>query len=440
MRRTVQQRSFRGSTSPLRSPGERLSAGLGRRFKLCLALGVALMLGGTLVGAAIGAAPAQARASLSFYSHAPSGWQQRPVGTLLKWQRSTATWPCLAGLRGYRVMYVSRGALGEKVFETGMVYLPAGHAPSRGGYRVMVWDHGTSGVGDGAAPSRYAWLYPEPVSTAWDWYAQWVGKLGRMGYVVACPDYEGMGTPGLATYLNAASEGRATIDAVRAARALAARLGEATSIRWGVSGHSQGGQAALAAAEMASTYGKGLSLRATIAFAPAVDLQDQFPRNATNAVEWPYIGYVAWGIKAIDPTFDVTSICGPWLAAYVDQAPADYFDQWWNLLIPQHLDGDGNPVAPQMGDALLADWQDGAAVQSFLEATRVDNRKASGPVLLLQGTDDDFYQTFPEFVGTLTALGDDLQVVALPGQDHDNTLPFGWPWAKAFLEDRLPAR
>ena len=51
-----------------------------------------------------------------------------------------------------------------------------------------------------------------------------------------------------------------------------------------------------------------------------------------------------------------------------------------------------------------------------------------------------FYQSFPGFVAKLTGLGDDLQAVALPGQDHDNTLPFGWPWAKAFLEDRLPAR
>ena len=170
-----------------------------------------------------------------FYQTAPTGWKAKPVGTLLKYQRIQKSWPALATLKGYRVMYVSRGALGDKVFETAAVYFPTkGRAPA-GGRRVMAWDHGTCGVGDSAAPSRYPWLYPEPVTAPWDWYAQWVGKLGRMGYIVTCPDYEGLGTPGPHPYLHAASEGQATIDAVRAARQLAAKLGVRASASAGAS-------------------------------------------------------------------------------------------------------------------------------------------------------------------------------------------------------------
>ena len=214
-------------------------------------IGAFLLCCGALLAGSIVTPAAKAEASLKFYQSAPAGWKAKPVGTLLKWHRERRSCPALAGLEGYRVMYVSRGALGGKVFETGMVYVPTAGRVPRGGRPVMAWDHGTAGVGDSAAPSRYPWLYPEPATAPWDWYAQWVGKLGRMGYVVTCPDYEGLGTPGLHTYLHAASQGRATIDAVRAAKQLAAKLDVATSRRWGVAGHSQGGQAALAAAELA---------------------------------------------------------------------------------------------------------------------------------------------------------------------------------------------
>jgi len=314
-------------------------------------IAVLALCGGLLIGGAAASA-AQAAAPLTFYQTAPAGWQSKPVGTLLKWQRERHSWPALTTLKGYRIMYVSRGALDEKVFETGMVYLPTSGSAPRGGRRVMAWDHGTSGVGDSAAPSRYPWLYPEPDATPWDWYAQWVGKLGRMGYVVTCPDYEGLGTPGLHTYLNAGAEGRATIDAVRAARELSARLGVRTSRRWGVAGHSQGGQAALAAAEIARTsYGDGLSLRATVAVCPAVEIATINAMSAADAIGWPYVGYTAWGIRAIDPSFDFSTFCGPWLTGIIDQAPDNYYDGWWALCLGAHWIGvypDGSPGAPTL--------------------------------------------------------------------------------------------
>lgn len=404
----------------------------------CLVMAVcALILAGAVTTSVAGASAVPA--PLKFYQSAPKDWQAKGVGTLLKWQRESASCSALSGLRGYRVMYVSRGALGEKVFETGMVYFPVRGRVPASGRPVVAWDHGTSGVGNSAAPSRYPWLYPEPVSEPWDWYAQWVGKVGRMGYIVACPDYEGLGTPGLHTYLNAGAEGRATIDAVRAARVLARRLHVRASVRWAVTGHSQGGQAALATAEMASTYGKGLSLRATVAAAPAVEMGTIIPLSASEAGGYPYAGYVAWGIKAIDPSFDFSTFCGTWILPVIDQAGSDYFDDWWGLLLSMHVDGNGNPLAPGPGEALVDGYDKSTAFQHFLKAADVESKRATGPVLVLQGDQDDFYTPLTTLTDKLTALGDDLQVVVLPGQDHDNAIVFGWPWAKAFLEDRLPA-
>jgi pimeloyl-ACP methyl ester carboxylesterase len=410
-------------------------------MRRCL-VGLLLCCAVVVVGAIV-VPTSRAEASLTFYRSAPAGWHSKPVGTLLKWQRIRQSWPCLTTLKGYRVMYVSRGALREKVFETAAVYLPTRGAVPRRGRPVVAWDHGTSGVGDSAAPSRYPWLYPEPVSTPWDLYAQWVGDLGRMGYVVSCPDYEGMGTPGLNPYLNAASEGRSTIDAIRAARRLASKLGVRTCKRWGVVGHSEGGQAALAAAELARTsYGAGLSLRATVPLAPAVELATFTGTIATDPLNWPYVGYMAWGIRALDPKFDFSTYCGPWVMQFVDQAPDNYYDRWWALCLLPHWVGAypaGSPGVPNSTDTLTATWDQVSAVQTFLKGSEVGNAKAAGGIFVLQGSADEFFaQTLSTLVNKLTAQGDDLQYLSLPGIDHGTILQAAWPWAKAFLEDRLP--
>ena len=366
------------------------------------------------------------------------------MGTLLKWHRERRSCPALAGLEGYRVMYVSRGALGGKVFETGMVYVPAAGRVPRGGRPVMAWDHGTAGVGDSAAPSRYPWLYPEPASAPWDWYAQWVGKLGRMGYVVTCPDYEGLGTPGLHTYLHAASQGRATIDAVRAAKQLAAKLDVATSRRWGVAGHSQGGQAALAAAELAGTaYGKGLSLKATVAVAPAVEIATINGMSAADAIGWPYVGYTAWGIRALSPDFDFTKFCGPWVLDVVEQAPDNYYDDWWGLCIGAALGGRIPRRQPRRangerhaGFRLGVRRRRPRVSEGHGSRQRQGGRRGPGPAGHRRRVHGHVRYADRQAGGP----GRRLQYVILPGQRHDYALQFGWPWAKAFLEDRLPAR
>lgn len=421
-----------------------------KRHLLVIAVLLGLLAAALLAGASAPApAAAGSAAPLAFYHHAPAGWQAKPVGALLKWQRETRLSGVLHGLYAYRVMYVSRGAQdgaarGGKVFETAMVFVPkAGRVPS-GGRPIVAWGHGTSGVGDSAAPSRYPWLYPEPASTPWLVYGSFVGKVGRMGYIVTCPDYEGLGTPGLHTYLNAGSEGRAMIDAVRAARHLAARLGVHASRSWATAGHSQGGQAALAAAEMASTYGRGLSLKAVVALAPGANL-DQIMKGTLTLPDWyPYMGYMAWGVKAVDldHTFRFSDAVGPWIMPYVAKAPRLYFDQWWATLLLAHWDGKypaGSPQVPQASDIAVSGWETNPAVQRFFADATVGQRHATGAILVLQGTKDLLYKQYPTLMAQLRAAGDNVRGRVLPGQSHDMAVTYGWPWARSFLRAHLPA-
>ena len=247
------------------------------------------------------------------------------------------------------------------------------------------------------------------------------------------------------TYLNRGSEGRARIDAVRAARHLAARLSVPSSRRWVGAGHSQGGQAAIAAAELTSTYGRGLSLRGTIALAPGDNLLEVMKPAETDATWYPYFGYMAWGVKANDTEhrFAFADMLGPWILDVVDKAPRSYFDQWWALLLLAHWDGvypDGAPMTPTAADVVAPGWETDPSVQRFFADAQLGLRKASGPILVVQGTDDLLYPAYDKMIGQLRAAGDQVTGIVLDGRDHDQAVPYGTPAALGFLQKRLIAQ
>lgn len=166
-----------------------------------------------------------------------------------------------AGKR-YLITYRSRGAHGEPIVASGYVLLPKGQPPE-GGWPVLAWAHGTTGVADTCAPSGDypggpVHDYQQIVDAALD---PWLAR----GYAVVAPDYQGLGTPGGHPYMDATSQLHTVVDAVRAGRQLhPARL----SADWLVMGHSQGGAAALEVAAHGQADAPKLNLRGAIAIAP----------------------------------------------------------------------------------------------------------------------------------------------------------------------------
>ncbi len=158
------------------------------------------------------------------------------------------------------ITYTSRDAADRRVVVSAVMSTPSSPPPP-GGWPVVSWGHGTTGVADTCAPSADtpdgpAHDYLNAVGPTLD---SWVAR----GYAVVRTDYEGLGTPGPHPYLNATSAANAVSDLVRAARVVDRRVGA----DWVAMGHSQGGQAALAAA--ATRPGEpGLNLRGAVAIAP----------------------------------------------------------------------------------------------------------------------------------------------------------------------------
>lgn len=170
----------------------------------------------------------------------------------------------------YLILYRSRDPRGKAIAVSGTVDLPKTEKPA-GGYKVVSWAHGTTGVADVCAPSRNKPGGPADgyIAYADASYGSWL----KAGYAVLRTDYEGLGVKGPHRYLVGASEGRGVVDIALAARNL---LGNSEiSTDYDIGGHSQGGQSALFAGSMAKKYAPGLNLRGVFAYAPASHIYEQ---------------------------------------------------------------------------------------------------------------------------------------------------------------------
>lgn len=197
----------------------------------------------------------------AFYT--PPDDRDAALGTILRSEPFTAGIP--AGAGAWKVLYVSTDEHDDPLAVSGLIIAPSDAGP--GPHPVLAWSHGTSGIARPCAPSNT----PEPLKGVPDM----TGPLDQ-GWVIALTDYPGLGTPGPHPYLVGESEGRAVLDSVRAVHALDDEVGLGLELddRYVIWGHSQGGQGALFAGQLAADYLSDQSLVGVAALAPATTLQD----------------------------------------------------------------------------------------------------------------------------------------------------------------------
>ena len=184
-------------------------------------------------------------------------------GALIRTEKVTGVPGVPAGATVWRILFHSRSIYGQDIAESGYVVVPGARAPS-GGYPILSWAHGTTGFAGICAPSLFT-----SQGGVGPYLLPGLADYVRAGFVVAATDYQGLGTPGIHPYLLGVSEGRGVLDAARAARRLP---GVHTSNTVMIYGHSQGGQAALFAGELAPTYAPELHIAGVVAAAPATGL------------------------------------------------------------------------------------------------------------------------------------------------------------------------
>jgi pimeloyl-ACP methyl ester carboxylesterase len=191
----------------------------------------------------------------AFYSlpkHVPAG----APGTLFRVQRLLGA---PNGSIAWRMIYHSRDLNGRDILVSGVVVSPTS-APPPGGRAIVAWGHPTTGASQSCGPSSN--IAPFDL-------IEGLKTLLKAGYVVAATDYPGLGVAGPDSYLIGLSEGYSVLDSARAAQRIPAAHAGSKLLLWG---HSQGGQAALFAAQSAATYSPELHLEAVAVAAPATDL------------------------------------------------------------------------------------------------------------------------------------------------------------------------
>ncbi len=162
------------------------------------------------------------------------------------------------GMQAWTIRYLSTDDQGRSIEVSGTVAAPREAIPARP-RNVLAWTHGTWGVASDCVLDTPRLLTLTPG----------LGDAVRRGMVVVMPNYPGLGAPGSHPYLVGDSAARATLDAVRAARAIP---GAAAGGRFAVWGESQGGHAALWTGQSAQRYAPDLTLVGVAAAAPPTDL------------------------------------------------------------------------------------------------------------------------------------------------------------------------
>jgi pimeloyl-ACP methyl ester carboxylesterase len=224
------------------------------------------------------------------------------------WQRKLTGQAALKGGSSTLLLYRSTSFDGKAVPVSAVLTVPKGKAP-KGGWPIVSWAHGTTGIADQCAPSRANLQagYDHPVMERWL----------KAGYAVVRTDYQGLGTEGPHPYLIGDAEGHDVLDAVIAAREADRDINNHVAI----AGHSQGGQAALFAASLAPKYAPSLKLKGTVAFAPVSHLAEQ--GAALRAVDTTSLTALAAmilrGIDIANPQLNVQSLLSPQAAALYPQ-------------------------------------------------------------------------------------------------------------------------
>ena len=252
-----------------------------RRGLLCVVATTALLGCGSDGSAATAATTAPttttAAPGLTFY-RPPTVLSSGTPGSILERSGNIPLDPTWQGT-GQRITYVSTTPAGDLVPVTGVVLVPT-TPPPPSGYPIVVWAHGTVGLGDPCAPSRR-----EPFQ------ADGADTFLRQGYVVVAPDYEGLGVEGEThTYLVGAATGNNILDAAR----VGAQVGGGRE--YVIFGVSQGGHASLFARQLATSYLPDMQLLGVVAAGPVTDPATFLLPGRTDPAIFPYTAeaILAW--------------------------------------------------------------------------------------------------------------------------------------------------
>ena len=343
---------------------------------------------------------------------------QAAAGTLIR-SEPFAGYDLPAGASAMRILYHSRALNGSDVAASGVVLIPAGTPPA-GGWPVIAWAHGTSGVARRCAPSLMKDV---------EYGAEGLMPMVAAGFAVVATDYAGLGTPGPHQYDDKIPQANDVVYSVPAARVAVPSLGA----KWVAIGHSQGGVAVWGVAEIEVSrndpdYAGAISVAGDMSF-EAYEAHDADTFDAITDLYWPF---TAFGIKASYPSFSVERmLTPPVLARYRDVTTKGC---WYYAYAALKEIGAQRAVNPG--------WDRAPELRRYNEDSRSANKPIRGPLLVLAGDDDHSVSIANIAAGVKAACGIGLAIEYRhrPGLDHDPLMQETTPEQLDWARDRLAGR
>jgi pimeloyl-ACP methyl ester carboxylesterase len=317
-----------------------------------------------------------------------------------------------------RIAYHSRDVTGHDVATTAAVLVPKGTAPP-GGWPVIAWAHGTSGVARQCAPSLMKDVY---------YGDEGLQQMLQSGFAVVATDYHGLGSPGPHPWVSKQSQAQDVIYSVPAARKAVPALGR----RWVADGHSQGGLAAWGVAELESAlqdpdYLGAISVAGALRLEAFMEFMDHSQGGLTM-----YLGYMAWALHTRFPEFRPEDLLTPQAMRLYGSITSE---GCWYYGYAAFRD------MPKEG-VLQRSWRTNPFVARLAQENIQGDQRISRPLLVLAGEAD---MSVPiagvrEVVAHACAKGSPLSFKSYPGLDHDPTMSDSMPDQLAWLRDRFAGK
>jgi pimeloyl-ACP methyl ester carboxylesterase len=342
------------------------------------------------------------------------------------WARKLAAEASLpSAAQNLLVLYRSTDADGKAAAVSGTVAIPPG-TPPVGGWPVITWAHGTTGLASACAPSLDTPEGPEHPYLAG--LRRLLDGFVRRGYAVVATDYVGLGTPGPHPFLQGGPTGRNTLDMLRAAR----RIEPAIGSRYAVMGHSQGGQVALFAGALGPEVVPELTQVGTLAFAPGSQIMNRLAlvRQAPDVqLSVPYVLYALQSFAGTYHDIDLRRLLTPTALVHLPDLQQGCMTRalttgYWAGAIAR--------------DQFLPDADDTALARAAA-ANEPGGLRLPAPTLIIQGTAD--VTVMPEatdiLAAQLCAKGARLAYRPEAGADHNGSMVAGEVAAQAWIDARF---
>ncbi|MGB6476476.1 MAG: lipase family protein [Candidatus Sulfotelmatobacter sp.] len=289
-----------------------------------------------------------------------------------------------------RILYHSRSAAGEDVAVSGVVLIPSDKNPPAGGWPVIAWAHGASGVARPCAPSLMRNVGHGP----------FLSMYANLGYAVVATDYTGLGTDFRNAFLDGPSNATDLIASISAARAAVPQLGA----RWIVMGEAEGSLAAVAVAEKENEI-RDPGFLGSIAISGLAGTKELFGHSALGSSSF-MLTSLAYGIKTVYPQFQVTDML-------TEKALALY----------QHIEqtcwegGTSADLSPS--ETVKPGWEDNGLVRQYFVRNSLVQTRAYGPIMVISSDAD---QAIPatgiaETIAGMCKQGDRVQWKRYPDLD-----------------------